>query len=350
MKAVSGLLSLILSYPASSQEVRTGEVGGRPVQLTVVKVEALSPTAWPQGTVELKPVPVPVPADANIYMMLQANGIAPDSEAFSLVYDLNLTVSDVNALTPGTSILLPSVSPAEKLQQLRKVGALVQIVVDPEVHRKLNLRIEELQGMAASVNQVTSDADTRTHLQTLIEWFAEIEKRFKRKTDPPLRQATLTEQLSEADLLASILGSAIQQRRNLTEIEQRQTGAIYEDIKIEIRQYGQVLADAAPKPQAFYSVTVVVKGVASSVLDSVRVYYTYNGLFRPLPAQPPIPSFGFTRLGSGTSENLLMKNYQIWAAKDGDPNHPLTNWYELHIDSTSPSSMMVELAAAEVKP
>lgn len=109
-------------------------------------------------------------------------------------------------------------------------------------------------------------------------------------------------------------------------------------------QFGETLAGSAPTPQAFYAVTVNIKGADSALLDSLRVYYTYNGLFRTLPADPPITSFGFKQLGSGKSENLLMKNYQIWAAKDGDSNHPMTRPFLMRIDATTPSSINVDLS------
>jgi hypothetical protein len=118
-------------------------------------------------------------------------------------------------------------------------------------------------------------------------------------------------------------------------------------MKIEIGNYSQVLADVIPNSQHFYSVTVTVKDTGNGLPDAFRVYYTFNGLFRPLPADPPFPSFGFHELGSGKTENLLMKNYQVWGAKDGDPNHPLTPPYLLRIDESSPTSLSVELSLGQ---
>jgi hypothetical protein len=343
------VLFLVLGCCSMAQEVRTGQLAGRPIELRLVRADDQSPVAWPENAIELTQVPASVTRDSNIYMLLQANGIAPDSGAFSVVYDLNPKVKDVNKLVPNASIRLPIVIPRRALQNLLKNRFLVEITVDPEIRLQLNQRIDDLQRLEPSIGEVTADADTQAQVKSLIGWYQEIEKRFKRKTDPPLRQATLMELRSEADLLSSILEDADQQHRHLADAERQQIAAIYEDIKLEMAHYGQVLAGLAPRGQAFYPVTVILKGVKTAAMDTVRVYYTFNGLFRPLPADPPIRSFEFTHLGSGVSENLLMKNYQIWAAKDGDPNHPLTRSFVLRIDETSPVSLTVELSAIEAK-
>jgi hypothetical protein len=97
-------------------------------------------------------------------------------------------------------------------------------------------------------------------------------------------------------------------------------------------------------------VIVNIKGGNPKSVDKLRVYYTYNGLFQQLPAQPPIESFGFPHTGSGQSDILLGKHYQVWAAKDGDANHPLTPPYLLRIDDTAVSPMSVDLSLTGVPP
>ena len=344
MRMTTCTLFFLFVLNAPAQETRRTELAGRPVAMTVVKAEDLSPQAWPQQEIELKQISATVTRDTNVYMLLQANGIAPDPGAFALVYDLNPALKDLNGLPPDASLQLPSVAGGEGLKKLQKDRDLVELSVDPETRHALNQRIEALQSLVPSIPQVTADANAQEQIKRLIGWYQQIERRFKRKTDPPLRQTTLIQLRNEADLLNSILEGALHQTRQLTGDEQRQIAAIYEDVKLEITQFGQVLAGAAPKGQSYYSVTVNIKGVDPKLNESLRVYFIYNGLFRPLPAQPPIASSGFAHLGSGQSENLLMKNYQIWAAKDGDSNHPLTPPYLLHIENKSPASLSVDLS------
>lgn len=350
MKMMTPILLLFFAHSATAQETRHGELAGRPVEMAIVAAEDLSPRPWPQHAVELTQTAVTVTQSSNIYRLLQTNGVAPDPGAFALVYDLNPALRDVNRLRPDTVVQLPSILSGNGLSKLLQDRNLVELTVDPELRHELNKRIEALQLLIPSISQLTEDANVQSQIINLIGWYQQIEKRFERKTDPPLRQPTLIELRDEADLLEAILGNALHQSRKLTTEEQTRVAAIHEDVKLEITQYGQVLANLAPMAQAFYSVTVNIKGLDPKRLQSLRVYYTYNGLFRPLPAEPPIMSLGFTNLGSGTSKNLLMKSYQIWAANDGDPNHPVTPPYSLRIESDSPKAFSVDLSIAHAAP
>jgi hypothetical protein len=347
MRAALCILLAIASYHSVAQEVRVAELAGRSVEMRVIKADDLSPAPWPSGTVELTAVPGKAANGTNIYMLLQANGIAPDPEAFSLFYDLNPDLKASADISADVTLQMPSVAPAAQLNELQSAHALVELIVDPEVRRQLNAETESLRQFEPSVAQLVPKPATQEQIKNLLDWYEQVEKRFRRKTGPPLRHSSLVELLAEARLLDSILDRARKRAQPLSESEEAQVALIHDDIKLEMGQFEQVLADVAPRPQAYYNVTVVVKGISGKVMDSLRVYYTYNGLFQPLPANPPIPSFGFTRLGSGTSENLLKKNYQIWAAKDGDANHPLTTPYPLHVDDTSPSSLTVELSVSQ---
>jgi hypothetical protein len=312
--------------------------------MTLVKADDLSPAVWPEGKTNLKQVSAVVRNDTNIYMLLQANGIAPDSEAFALVYDLNPGLKDANKVRPNTPLTLPSVTGDASLLKLLQNGYLVELTLDPRIHSELNQRIDAFQGLLPSISESTADPEAQSQIRGLIAWYQQIGRRFKRRTAPPLRQASLIQLRDEADVLSSILQGALQQHRQVSSTERQQIAVIYEDIKLEMMQFGEILAGAAPTPQNFFAVTVNIKGADSSLLDGLRVYYTYNGLYRMLPAEPPITSFGFKQLGSGKSENLLMKNYQIWAAKDGDSNHPVTRPYLLRIESTTASSVNVDLS------
>jgi hypothetical protein len=312
--------------------------------MRLVKTGDLSPVGWPPGQVGLKQVSAIVTAATNIYTLIQENGIAPDSAAFALIYDLNPTVRDANSIAANTQLQLPCLADERLLQQIRNDGELVELTVDPELHRELDQRIEALQVFSSSLSRVTSDSGTQSQLSSLLNWYQQIERRFKRRTDPPLRHATLVELQNEADLLNSLLQGAIQRQHELGSDEKQQVAAIFEDVSREVSQYGQVLAGSAPKAQGYYSVTVNVKGISAALSSSLRVYYTYNGLYRSLPAQPPLTCFGFKQLGPGQSENLLMKNYWVWAAKDGDANHPLTQPFLLRIDETTPTTVTVDLS------
>jgi hypothetical protein len=347
VKLACFIFLLSLSAPFSAQQAN---LAGRSVGMTLIKADDLSPLAWPATQIELKTVSATSTADQNVYMMLQANGIAPDSQAFTVVYDLNPSVTDLDSLPPNSVLQLPVVTGGEQLKSLLRNGDLVRLTVDPEIRQQISQLAQSLQGFAPSVSQLSSDAQTQTELKDLIAWYGQVDKRFRRRTDPPLRHETLLEMRDEADVLEKILAKAHQQQRQLTDNEKGQINAIHDDMKIEIDQYGETLAGNTPKAQSSYSVTVNIKGADPKSLENLRVYYTFNGLFRPLPAQPQIPFYGFRNTGSGQSDNLLRKNYEIWAARDGDANHPVTPPYLLRIDDTAVSPLSVDLSLTGVPP
>jgi hypothetical protein len=89
--------------------------------------------------------------------------------------------------------------------------------------------------------------------------------------------------------------------------------------------YGQALGNEAPKGELACDVLVSIKGTNANGGDAIRIYYTFNGLYRDPPSDPPVKSSEWMQLGSGHSGRLLSdKTYRLWAARDGDPGHPLT--------------------------
>jgi hypothetical protein len=345
MKHISLLVCMLFAHAVSAeQDIRRSALAGRAVDFAVVDTAVLSPQPWPGANLLLSQKTVSVNSETNIYLLLQANGVAPDSESFAIVYDLNPHLVELTTPIPSASIVIPCVADEAALRALLKEHRLIELTVDPEIRLQLNQHADALGSLSASVDRVTDDPEFRNKIQSVIKWYGQIESRFKRRTGPPLRRASLIELRDEANAFLFILNGALSAKRPLSVSEQAQLMAIYEDVQLEMTQYSQTLASTAPRAQGSYVVTVNIAGIDSKRAQSLRIYYTYNGLFRPLPAQPPIESFGFARLGSGASENLLMKNYRFWGAKDGDANHPLTPPYLLQIDRTSPASLSVDLS------
>jgi hypothetical protein len=256
MKQAMWFVPVLLLGNALGQELRQAQIAGREVELKLVKADDLSSVTWPIEKVELRSSSAITSTVSNIYMMLKANGVAPDSQAFAVVYDLNPGVNDLGSLAPEKSIQLPEVISGPQLKNLLQGGDLVQLTVDPSTHRQLSQSVEALQSFVPVISQLSSQPQTQSELKSLLQWYADIERRFKRRTDPPLRRATLVQMLDEAIALHSILENAREQQRQLTSDEQQQVSAIYEDLKTEMVQCGQTLASVAPKGQAFFPVTV----------------------------------------------------------------------------------------------
>src|SRR5438552_1432653 len=145
VKVTTCTLFFLFVLNATTQEIRRAELAGRLIEMSVVRAEDLSPQAWPQQQMVLKQISATVTRDTNVYILLQANGIAPDPGAFALVYDLNPGLKDVNALPPDTFLQLPSIAGGEGLKKLLQDRDLVELSVDPEIRQALNQRIEALQ-------------------------------------------------------------------------------------------------------------------------------------------------------------------------------------------------------------
>jgi hypothetical protein len=344
MKSTILLITFLVSLECPAQDSRTAEAAGRAVEMAVVKADDLSPAKWPAQGIDLKQLPTIVKDGTNLYMLLRANNIAPDSEAFALVYDMNPRLTDANNLVPGTSLILPAVTARSSLAEFLPDGELVELTLDPVIRSDLEERIDALQAILPAVDGLTTDIDLTNEIKGLITWFKQIEKRLKRRTAPPLRQASLIQLKDEAAMLDSILLEARQGHKDISATERSQIADLYEDVAVEMRRFDETLGGAAPLAEPIYEVTVNIKGADLSILDKLRVYYTYNGLFRNPPSEPPITSYGFDELGSGKSKTLQMKSYRIWVAKDGDPNHPIGPPHLLRIEHTSPASISVGLS------
>jgi hypothetical protein len=329
---------------AWAQDYRQATLAGRSVGLTLVNADDFAPVSWPGEEVSLKQISSSIPADQNIYLLLQNEGLAPDAGAFAVVYDLNPSVKDLGSVVNGNSLQLPRLIAGPKTAALIKNGALVELTPDPDLRAQISASVAAMEAFSSNGNLFASQPETKDQIVSLLQWFQEIDRRFKRRTDPPLTHDTVQQMAYEAGLLNSILKNA-QSRPGATPEEQRQIASMYEDIKLDMKQYSQVLADTAPKAPSAYEVIVNIKGADQNLISLLRVYYLNAGLLPPPPAHPPSASFGFARLGSGQTERLEpQKAYEIWAAKDGDASHPVTPLYLLRLNDTAVPPVTVDLS------
>jgi hypothetical protein len=313
-----------------------GKLAGRTVAVAIVHTEDLSPAPLPGAAPSLVSVRSVMTGDTTIYSLLQANGIFPDSEAFTLVYDLNPLLRDVKDVKEGTSVELPKISPESSLQAMAAAGNLARVSVDPDLRSRLSEMTRTLQALVSASEGVTS-AKTQEELNTVVKWYAQIDKSYGRRTGPPLRAETLHELVDEAAALNSLLQTAGPAKRRLSAADEAQIDAIYDDLTKVMLSYGQALGNEAPKGEQGCDVVVSIKGSATeaNASDAMRVYYTFNGLYRDPPTDPPVKSSEWMQLGSGHSARLLSdKTYKLWAARDGDPGHPLTAPFKLETSCT----------------
>jgi len=359
VKTVSALLRsaavglVCTSSIAALDSPPRAKVGERIVAMDLVKADDLSPAPWPPGGVTLGTVLTRVTEDANVYTLLIRDGIAPDAEAFAVLYDLNPELRDSKTLKIGSNVSLPRVSGSPELLQKVRSGYLVLLSVDPDIRSELNRSVDEMQGTAQSFADLPADRfepgtmeSAKNKIAVLAKWYAQIKKSYLRRTGPPIRRATLLEIRDEAAILNSLLRQTVIGNRQFTSTDQEQLAAIYQDVQSEMVKYGEVLANEAPKAEALIKVIVTIRGGDTKLIDALRVYYTFNGVFRDPPSNPPVTSYSFKELGSGRSELLPVKNYKVWAARDGDPGHPLTPPLLVSVAAGGSDSIGVDLSLA----
>jgi hypothetical protein len=107
-----------LANPCRAKPVET-TIAGRQVSASLVKADDLSPAPWPDDASQLTTEKVAVQANVSIYDLLTAKGIEPDVEAFTVVYDLNPSLMNIDPLPSGVNLVLPKVTGGDKLQDKR---------------------------------------------------------------------------------------------------------------------------------------------------------------------------------------------------------------------------------------
>jgi hypothetical protein len=326
----AGFLFTIM--PCQSQSSAPGQLAGRTVEMRLVKADDLSPVEGSQERLSLTSASVQMTNQGTFYSILQGNGVVPDTEALCLVYDLNPTLNNIKDLKTGAVVQVPKIGSSRDLTSKLGKDYLVQVTIDSEVRQALNQGIDELQTNAASFAHLPADrfesaadsGSTKEKVETLAKWYLQIKKSFLRRTGPPLRRQTLLQLKNEVDALNELIVGWSGNGPKLAKSDQDQIAAIYHDLESEIAKYGQVLANQTPPAEPLYRVVINIKGDDPRQIEGMRVYYTFNGIYRDPPSNPPVTSYPFRQLGSGKFEVLPVKNYRVWAARDGDPGHPLT--------------------------
>ena len=308
------------------------ELAGRTISMELVKAEDLSPANWPGETLTLTTQVVVTKADDNIFKLLKSGGIYPDAEAYTLLYDLNPGLEKLAPLAPNLTVKYPKVVGDAEFQQMLKNGYLVMLTVDSKEKRQLRIDTDAIKELSARLEQLEPRrfADSAKRLETInfirdsANWFEAINITTAQRKAPPLRKVTLVQIAHEAEVLRAILEQAVTYNKKLSVKDQTQISAVHQDLDQLLKNWDQTMALDLPPAEPQFDVVVEIKGNDVKKIQTLRVYYVMAGLFRDPPKNPPVRSTNFNGLGSGSSATLPIHNYKIWAAKDGDPEHPAT--------------------------
>jgi hypothetical protein len=312
----------------------TAHLAGRLVTLGLIESEDRAPVPWPSGASQLSTEAILVGPGTNLADRLASRGIDPDSGAYSLVYDLNPTISKLDAIPFGSKILVPKIIESKELRQMVSSGSfLVVLSIDPELHHGLEIASETLVTLcsrfASLPIQRYTDSDNRAisvkQVEDIVGWFRHIRLMNQRRMSPPTSRDTLIALNDEARALIALLQRVVDGNQSLTKADQNEIAAIHLDLEREIKRYDDVMSGSLPDPDLPPCCTIEVSiiGGDQKTLDKLRIYYTLNGLFHT-PPPVPLRSIPFPELGSGHSGWLRPKNYRIWVAPDGEPEVLLT--------------------------
>ncbi|WP_263350614.1 hypothetical protein [Acidicapsa acidisoli] len=351
----AGILLLLASIvnPCGAGYVDT-TLAGRTISVDLIKASDLSPAPWPDGDFALTTEMITTQSTANIYDLLTANGIEPDVEAFTVVYDLNPSLNKIDPLSAGTRLVLPKANGGEKLRQALGSGFLISLTVDRALREELAKSTAELHdlsirfdGLPAERFLNPSDKDVMTaRIRTLAVWLAHAHKTYLQRTGPSLRRETLTGIHDEAQALNALLAVILKGREKVTPDDEEQVDAVYNDIQKQMKKYDNVMAGEPQPGDDQYKVVVSIRGGDARLVEGLQVYYAWEGLFRK-PPKEPYKSQAFDGVGSGSSATLTIADYVIWAGKPGHPFPPLTDQKPISIGASGGNPRNVVLSVIQ---
>jgi hypothetical protein len=302
---------------------------------------------WPAERIKLTIKTVIIKNDSGIDNLLRAQGIRPDAESYTLIYDLNQSLENLDNLPRGTRIVVPSVTGGPRLRQKLKSGYLIMLNVDKRLKDTLAGNIVALRDLSkrfAALNPISladpsRQKDSINAVQESVDWLAHMQMTIARRSAKPIRILTLRQITNESDILRLILEAAIKPGQRLMAADQKQIFAIHDDLEELLKRWDEPMAGGLPPGEPQYKVVVEIRGEDSAMIRNLRVYYVERGLFRIPIVNPPVRYTNFRGLGSGSWELLPIKNYKVWAAKDGDPTNPVTNPEDLLVRAPQPGDV-----------
>ena len=330
---VALIFACCLLNAADVQRIPT-KLGNRMLDLGLLRLSDRKLISWPDDNARLTTESAVAGPELNVSARLASNGIEPDVGGYALFYELNPQVTKVSAIPPDAKVVLPKIVAGAKLSPILTDGShLVVLFLDSDIRSELYDQSSRLQIIgqafgrlpASRFNSTEDQSIVIKQVQDLTKWYEHIATTGRQRKGPPLNRETLQQLRDEALTLLALAKPYIDGQTRFEVEDRAQLDAIHLDVEREIRRFDDVLSAVVPDPDlmACCAVVVAIRG-DPKVIDQLRVYYTLNGLFRNPPPGPIPGSTAFTELGSGKSVTLRAKNYKFWAAREGDPDHLIT--------------------------
>jgi len=260
----------------------------------------------------------------------------------------------IDPLPSGVNLVLPKMTGGNKFQDKLQHGYLVMLTVDSGLRQELARGASDLQDLSAQFASLPSDRfatpssreEMLSNIKAVAGWFAYVQKTFLQRTGPPLRRQTLAGMRDESVALNSLLSTIVGGQQKVTAGDQDQVNAIYKDIQVQIKKYDNVMAGEPPVSDSQYKVLVTIHGGDAKLIQGLQVYWAYQGLFRK-PPKEPLSSQPFDGVGSGSSVNLTIADYVIWAGRPGHPFPPVTDQKPISIGPIGDNPRQVGLSISQ---
>src|SRR5258708_3548836 len=152
------------------------DLGGRVVTMELVTNDTNQRlVAWPNKPPTLVARTVSINADDRIDVLLEGERIRADSEAYTLLYDLNPSVERLDQLPNGATLVIPYLGERERPSN----GYVILLTVDKAWKDQLNADVDALRSLSISFDALTSKefADPNNQRKTiaavdeLVRWF-----------------------------------------------------------------------------------------------------------------------------------------------------------------------------------
>lgn len=335
------LVALLLPLNATAQnKLPVAAIGGRQISLELVSREDFSPVKWPDGNVTITVEEVEIKDGDTIPKLLEAGGIVPDNESYTLFYDLNPQVDNLEQVAPYSKYKLPKVTGGQRLDESLKKDCWVLLTVDKDLKAKLKNNSKAMTSLARRFSKLRRprfkapkrSETAKRYVRDLAGWYDHIYKTIAQRKAKPMRRVSLMQIVNEAEYLNRLLSRVVKSKRKVRSADYARIALIHQDIEAITDRWDERMAGDLPPAEPQYEVEVVIRGKDSSAVRNLRVYYVIYGYYRDPPNNPPVRSSSFNGLGERVSETLPIHKYRIWVAKDGEPGNPVIKAREVYVN------------------
>jgi hypothetical protein len=258
----------------------------------------------------------------TLQRVLESGGWEVDAESVALVLELNGgRVPPV--LVAGSVLRLPFIQNQRTWSEPETQGFKLHVDLDPTLRSQIVLNAKALRtNWDVRMRERGLDEATTNRVEELVKDVEFMADCLENRRHRPLRRKTLEFLQAETATLAGLLPRA----STPNETWYPQFCIIEEDLSSELPIFQETLAVRGPNFEPELSVTIRILGAVPTA-QSVRVYYTLNGLFRELANHEltnDFPVYSVGRVGPIVTVRLPSRNYVFWVAQEGTERHPLT--------------------------